>query len=128
MQLATERFAREDVTIAGVTIPRGELVFAVLGSANRDETQFDRPDSLDLSREPNKHISFGLGVHYCLGASLARLEGAIALKTLLQRAHGFRVAIPQNKLRYRPSLILRGLESLPIEFSRQCAPALQAAN
>ncbi len=118
VQLATERFTREDVSIAGVTIPRGELVFAALGSANRDETQFDRPDELDLSREPNRHVSFGVGVHYCLGASLARLEGQIALSTLLQRAHGIRVTIPRNKLRYRASLILRGLEALPIEFSR----------
>ena len=65
----------EDVTIHGVTIPRGEMVFAVLASANRDERRFERPDELDLSREPNRHVAFGLGVHYCMGAPLARLEG-----------------------------------------------------
>ncbi len=83
---ATERFAREDVTIDGVTIPRGEMVLAVLSSANRDDRQFERPDALDLTREPNRHLAFGLGVHYCLGAPLARLEGQIAINTLLRRA------------------------------------------
>ena len=67
VQLATERYAREDVTIAGVTIPRGELVFAALGSANRDERQFDQPDALEIERDPNRHLSFGQGVHFCLG-------------------------------------------------------------
>ncbi len=86
--MATERYAREDVTIAGVTIPRGEMVFAVLASANRDERQFPSPDSLDITREPNKHLSFGLGAHFCLGAPLARLEGQIAISTLLRRVAG----------------------------------------
>jgi cytochrome P450 len=65
-EAATERYAREDVTIEGVTIPRGGLVFAALASANRDERQFPNPDVLDLAREPNRHLAFGLGVHYCL--------------------------------------------------------------
>ncbi len=88
LETATERYAREDVTIAGVTIPRGEMVFAVLASANRDERQFERPDELNLTREPNRHLAFGLGVHYCLGAPLARLEGQIAINTLLRRVAG----------------------------------------
>ena len=82
VQFATERFTREAVTLAGMTIPPGELVFAVLGSANRDERQFERPDVLDIEREPNRHLAFGQGVHFCLGASLARLEGQIAIGTL----------------------------------------------
>ena len=73
--MATERYAREDVTIAGVTIPRGEMVFAVLASANRDERQFPEPDALDLTREPNKHLSFGLGAHFCLGAASPAWRG-----------------------------------------------------
>src|SRR6516225_9993960 len=64
VEMATERYTREDVAIAGVTIPRGEMVFAVLASANRDERQFTNPDLLDLTREPNKHLSFGLGAHF----------------------------------------------------------------
>ena len=86
VQLATERFAREEVAFEGVTIPRGGLVFAAIGAANRDERQFDHPDSLQLERDPNRHLAFGQGVHFCLGASLARLEGQIAINTLLRRA------------------------------------------
>ncbi len=117
VQLATERYTREDVTIADVRIPRGELVFAALASANRDERQFDRPDSLRIDRDPNRHLSFGHGVHFCLGASLARLEGQVAIGTLLRRAPGLRLAVPPTSLRRRPALIVRGLQSLPVIFS-----------
>jgi cytochrome P450 PksS len=116
LETSTERFTREDVTIAGFTIPRGELVFAVLASANRDERQFDRPDALDLAREPNRHVAFGLGVHYCLGAPLARLEGQIAINTLLRRMPDLRLAVPAEALRWRPGLVLHGLKALPMTF------------
>src|SRR5205807_5323073 len=66
VETATERFPLQDIPIAGVTIPRGEVTFAVLASANRDGRQFPDPDRLDITREPNKHLSFGLGAHYCL--------------------------------------------------------------
>jgi cytochrome P450 len=116
VEIATERYAREDVTIAGVTIPRGGLVLAVIGSANRDERQFTDPDKLDITRDPNKHLSFGLGNHFCLGASLARLEGQIAINTLLRRLPNLRLAVPRGALRWRRGLLLRGLESLPVAF------------
>jgi cytochrome P450 len=119
LETATERYAREDVTIAGVTIPRGEKMFAVLASANRDESQFDRPDALDLAREPNRHLAFGLGVHYCLGAPLARLEGQIAINTLLRRVSDVRLALPRNALKWRPGLVLHGLKSLPLLITRR---------
>jgi hypothetical protein len=83
LETATERYTREDTTVTGVTVPRGELVLAVLASANRDEQQFEQADRLDLGREPNPHVAFGSGIHYCLGASLARLEGQVAIATLL---------------------------------------------
>jgi cytochrome P450 PksS len=117
LMTASERYPREDVPVAGVTIPRGGLVFAALASANRDERQFDRPDTLDLAREPNRHLAFGLGPHYCLGAPLARLEGQIAIATLLRRAPGLRLAAPRPTLRWRRGLVLRGLESLPVTFA-----------
>jgi cytochrome P450 PksS len=117
LETATERFAREDVTIAGVTIPRGGMVFAVVASANRDERQFDRPDTLDLTREPNRHVAFGLGVHFCLGAPLARLEGQIAINSLLGRFSQLRLGVPPEALRRRPGLVLHGLKSLPVVFS-----------
>jgi cytochrome P450 len=85
LETVTERYPREDTSVAGVTIPRGELVFAVLASANRDEQHFDNPDRLDLGREPNPHVAFGYGMHYCVGASLARLEAQIAIATLFRR-------------------------------------------
>jgi cytochrome P450 len=114
--MSTERYAREDVRIQGVTIPRGEMALGVIGSANRDETVFENPDTLDIEREPNKHLSFGHGVHYCLGAALARLEAQIAINTLLERMPKLRLKGSPETLRWRRSLILRGLESLPVEF------------
>ncbi len=126
VQMGTERYAREDVTIGGVTIRRGEIVFAVLGSANRDERQFADPDTLDIDREPNRHLSFGQGVHFCLGALLARLEAQIAISTLLRRAHGLRLAVPRAALRHRPALILRGLQSLPVKFSGRREPLIHS--
>jgi cytochrome P450 len=112
---ATERFAREDIPIGGVVIPRGEMVYAVLASANRDPRQFPDPDTLDVAREPNRHLAFGLGIHYCLGAPLARLEGEIAVAALLRRAPGLRLAVPAERLRWRRGLVLRGLESVPVD-------------
>jgi cytochrome P450 PksS len=111
---ATERFAREDIPIGGVVIPRGEMVYAVLASANRDPRQFPDPDTLDVAREPNRHLAFGLGIHYCLGAPLARLEGEIAITALLRRAPGLRLSVQPGELRWRRGLVLRGLESLPV--------------
>jgi cytochrome P450 PksS len=114
VEWATERYAREPLTIAGTAIGRGEQVLAVLGSANRDERQFDRPGLLDLTRAPNRHLAFGQGSHYCLGAPLARLEGQIAIATLLRRAPNLRLAVDRGALRWRRGLFLRGLERLPL--------------
>jgi cytochrome P450 PksS len=116
VDLATERFARTDLTIAGVGIARGEQVLAVIGSANRDERQFVAPDTLDITREPNRHLTFGLGAHYCLGAPLARMEGQIALATLLDRMPNLRLRSAPETLRWRKGLFLRGLEQLPLAF------------
>ncbi len=114
LKTATERYARQDVTLAGVTIPRGSLVLAVIASANRDERQFADPDTLDITREPNRHLSFGMGAHFCLGASLARMEGQIAINTLLRRITRWRLAVAPSSLRWRRGLVLRGLEAMPV--------------
>jgi cytochrome P450 len=114
--LATERYAREDLELGGVPIPRDGLVFAALGSANRDETVFRDPDRLDVARTENKHLGFGLGIHYCLGAPLARLEAQVAFEALLRRMPELRLEVPPESLRWRRSLILRGLEALPVGF------------
>jgi cytochrome P450 len=116
LETATPRYTREDTTIAGVTIPRGALVLAVIASANRDEGQFDDPDRLDITREKNRHVAFGQGAHFCLGAPLARLEGQIAINTLLRRLRDVQLAVPVGALRWRTSPVLRGLEALPVRF------------
>ena len=112
--MSTERFAREDLIIRGETIRRGEIVFGVIGSANRDESVFENSDALDITRENNRHLAFGYGTHFCLGAPLARLEAQIAINTLLQRAPNLHLNVSSESLRWRRSLILRGLDALPL--------------
>jgi cytochrome P450 len=114
LDIATERYALQDVEVAGVTIPRGSLVLAVLASANRDERRFTQPDALDLARAPNPHLAFGHGPHYCLGAPLARLEAQIAIGTLVRRLPDLRLAVPPAALSWRRGLFLRGPERLPL--------------
>jgi len=109
VDIATERFAREDIVIAGQSIPQGEQMLAVIGSANHDERKFADPDGLDITRHPNEHLAFGQGRHYCLGAPLARLEGAIAISTLLRRMPDLRLAQPPESLSWRRGIFLRGL-------------------
>lgn len=117
VETATERFAREDVEVAGVKIGKGDLVLAAIASANRDDTQFADPDRLDIAREPNRHLAFGQGIHFCLGASLARLEGQIAINELLARTRDLRLAVGPTALRWRNGLVLRGLQALPVAFT-----------
>jgi cytochrome P450 len=115
VEMATERYAREDVEIEGTTIPRGELVLAVLGSANRDERHFECPDVLDLARDPNRHLAFGRGgVHHCLGAPLARMEGQVAISAFPRCFPKARLAVAPETLRWRRGLFLRGLQRLPL--------------
>jgi len=114
--MAIRRFPREDVTVGEVTIPAGETVLLALGSANRDPDQFERPDVLDLHRTENSHLALGHGIHYCLGAPLARLETGIALATLLRRLPALALDTPRDSLRWRPSLRARGLLALPVRF------------
>jgi cytochrome P450 PksS len=114
VEIATERFARENATVNGVAIPRGAMIHVVIASANRDERQFVNADVLDITREPNKHLAFGLGAHFCLGAPLARLEAQLAINTVLRRVPELRLAVAPDRLRWRRGLLLRGLEALPV--------------
>jgi cytochrome P450 PksS len=116
VEVATERYAGEPIEIEGVTIPKDGLVCPVLASANRDGSYFERPDDLDVGRENNRHLAFGDGIHFCLGAPLARLEGRIALERMLAHWPVIRLAVPAGELRFRPGLNLRGLQSLPVAF------------
>jgi cytochrome P450 PksS len=115
VEFSTPRLTLEDVTIGSVTIPRGELVAVSLGSANHDESQFPDPETFDIAREPNRHVAFGMGSHFCLGAALARLEAEIALTTLFRRFPDLHLAVPQDSLRWRRSLAMRGLRELPVK-------------
>ncbi|MFD7441340.1 cytochrome P450 [Streptomyces sp. NPDC059909] len=110
------RFAREDVEIAGVTVPRGATVLIASAIADRDPGRFPDPDRLDITRRDNAHLAFGHGIHYCLGAPLARLEGQVAIGTALRRLPGLALAVPPGELRWRPGG-LRGPESLPVTFT-----------
>ena len=108
------RFTREDVTLSGVTIPQGSPVAAVLLSANRDADVFTDPDTLDVGRSPNRHMAFGNGPHYCLGAALARLEAEIALTTLLHRTRNLQLAIAPIDCGWRFRLGFRIISRLPV--------------
>jgi cytochrome P450 len=116
VEMATERSATEEVEFSGTAIPAGARVYVVIASANRDEQQFERADQFDITRPNNRHLSFGMGAHYCLGAPLARLEGQIAITALLKRMPKLRLAVPHNEIRRKPGLVLRGVKALPVEF------------
>jgi cytochrome P450 len=126
VETSTERFAREDVELAGVKIAKGDVVLVAIASANRDESQFIDPDTLDIAREPNKHLAFGQGIHFCLGASLARLEGQIAINSLLAHTRDLRLTVDPSTLRWRSGLVLRGLKALPISFTTETPMAAQS--
>ncbi len=106
-----ERWVLEDIEVAGVHLPRGTEVALQFASANRDPEAFAHVDELDLARSPNPHVSFGAGIHYCLGAPLARLELQIAFATLLRRAPGLELV---EEPTWKPTYVLRGLEALKV--------------
>jgi cytochrome P450 len=113
---AALRFAAEDVRLAGVTIPAGSVVIVSLLAANRDRRRFDQPEVLDLTREQNSQIAFGHGIHHCLGAPLARLEGAVAIGALIRRFPDLRLGVPVETLTWRVSLVMHGLAALPVRL------------
>nr|WP_281377711.1 cytochrome P450 [Saccharopolyspora hordei] len=113
-QLAIRRFPKEDVVIGGVTVPKGETVLLSLVSAHHDPDRFAAPERLDLDRTDNPHLAFGHGPHYCLGASLARVEAEIGLGTLLTRFPNVALAVPESELQWRGSFRNRGLRTLPV--------------
>lgn len=114
--MATERFSLEPVELSGTMIPAGALVYIVIASANRDEQQFERADELDIARINNRHLSFGQGTHYCLGAPLARLEARIAITALLKHMPQLRLACPEHRIRWKKGLLIRGVQALPLGF------------
>jgi len=113
----TARTALRDTNVGGTDLAAGSFIFVMLAAANRDPRQFPNPTAFDVARDPNDHVAFGEGIHFCIGAPLARLEGAIAISAVLERYPGLRLADPAASLSYRGSLALRGLERLPLAIS-----------
>jgi cytochrome P450 PksS len=107
----------DDVEVGGTTMAKGSKVLGMIISANRDESVFENPDDLDLAREPNRHLTFAFGKHFCLGNQLARLEGQIAIGELVRRFPAMRLAVPRDALRYKPVQALRGFRNLPLQLS-----------
>ena len=116
VETSTSRWVRKDVVFGGQRLKRGDQIRVVLASANRDGTKFNKPQELQLERENNKHLAFGLGIHYCLGAPLARLEGRIALQSLFQRLPKLRLALPVSQLSWRSGVLFRGLKRLDLDW------------
>jgi cytochrome P450 PksS len=116
VEMSTARFTVAPTEICGQVIPAEEMVIAGLMSANHDPAVFTEPERFDVGRTPNKHVAFGLGIHYCLGAPLARLEAAVAFELLLERAPRVRLAVAPERLTWRKSSLLRGVEQLPVRF------------
>nr|QZA73303.1 cytochrome P450 [Streptomyces sp.] len=113
------RFTTEPIEVGGVVIPEGELVVVALTSANRDESQFPDASSLDIHRQAGPGLSFGHGIHYCVGAQLARLEAQIAFDQLIDRFPHMRPAADPADLRWQPGTALRGLRSLPVSLGAE---------
>jgi cytochrome P450 PksS len=114
VETTTLRVASDDIELHGRHIQQGDGIMAALLAANRDPAQFPDPDRFDIEREPNRHIAFGNGIHYCLGAPLARMEGAIAINALLRRVPTLELAVEPDALEWNPSLLLHGLAALPV--------------
>jgi cytochrome P450 len=111
---STARFPKIDVTIDGIELKANTVTFVMVAAANRDPAQFPNPDTFDIRRQPNDHLAFGEGIHYCLGAPLARMEGATAIGAALARFPHLRLMNPEQQFTYKGSYFLRGLAELPM--------------
>jgi cytochrome P450 len=111
------RFATKDIEVGGTMIETGKVVAVMFGAANRDPAQFPDPQRFDVGREPNDHVAFGEGIHFCLGAPLARLEARLAFEAIVDRFATIELAEPARELAYRGSFITRGLRELPLAVS-----------
>ncbi|MDN4602208.1 cytochrome P450 [Paenibacillus sp. F6_3S_P_1C] len=116
VEFSTSRWASEDIEFHGHHIAEGELVIVALDSANRDEAKFKDADVFDITREKSTHLAFGKGIHLCLGAPLARLEGEIAINTLIRRFPDMQLQADVNELEWRPGMIVRGVKEIPVQL------------
>lgn len=116
VEFSTDRWAKESFTFMGQQVEKGDHVIVSLASADHDPSVFVKPSNLDITREKSPHLAFGKGLHYCLGAPLARLEGEIAIRVLLEEYPDITLAAELSELEWRQSLIIRGLKQLPVKL------------
>ncbi|WP_327356781.1 cytochrome P450 family protein [Streptomyces sp. NBC_01304] len=116
VETSTERLAAEDVELGGVLIPKGSAVLIAIADADRDPARFEDADGFDIRRDARGHIAFGHGLHYCLGAPLARLEGRIALRSLLERCPDIAADADEGTLEWMPGMLIRGVRKLPVRW------------
>lgn len=127
VQFSKPRYVRRNVEVEGVRLKKGDRVMVMLAAANMDPAVHDHPDSLDLERKPNRHISFGTGIHFCLGHQLARIEAACALEALFQRWPNLRLAVEPSQIRWRRRPGIRALDGLPVVDDSTSAISTQRA-
>ncbi|MFE3259876.1 cytochrome P450 [Nocardia sp. NPDC059091] len=116
VDVATLRFTSEPITVGGTVIPEGEMVLVALAAANRDPRHFTDPHRVDPTADRTAHLGFGYGIHYCVGAPLARLEGRVAFTALLQRFPDITLAVDDSELRWYPNAVIHGLKRLPVRL------------
>ncbi|RXZ77404.1 cytochrome P450 [Paenibacillaceae bacterium] len=118
VEFSSSRWAGEDLEFKGHPMKKGDLVIVALNSANRDTKQFEDPEIFNILREKSEHLAFGKGIHFCLGAPLARLEGEIAINSLLRRYPHFELQGDMEELEWRPGMIVRGVKEIPLYLNR----------
>ncbi|WP_162653067.1 cytochrome P450 [Lentilitoribacter sp. Alg239-R112] len=114
VQMTKPRYAYEDIIVDGTLVKKGELIMPLLTAANYDETVFEDPEKLNLSRKPNRHMAFGTGIHFCLGHLLARIEGRVAIKALFTHFPNLKLAVDQKDVKWRKRIGLNALAELPV--------------
>lgn len=116
VQMTKPRYVVDDDVIHGKSFKRGDMLIGLIGSANHDPDRFEEPERFDIARTPNRHLSFGSGIHVCLGLKLAKMETAIAYERLWTRYPNLELAVPREQIRWRSRIGLRCLESLPVKL------------
>lgn len=114
LEYGTQRYVVEDLEFKGVKMNKGDIVLVGLNASNHDPSVFEDPDEFDINREVNPHVAFGKGIHFCIGAPLARLEGEIAINSLIKRFPNMKLNVDKDELVWRPGMLIRGLEEVPL--------------
>jgi len=124
VQFTKPRFIRKDIELGGVWLKKGDRIMAMLAAANMDPEANPHPERLDLARRPNRHLSFGTGIHFCLGLQLARIEGKCALEALFKRWPKLELAVSPDFIRWRKRPGLRAIEKLPVAPISDCGGSI----